>query len=73
MIGVSMMIRNEMLQISTTINSYYRRKGKKCLFEGNTVYREQVLFEHKKHDVFTVNKCKIALNRDDDKRIIQED
>ena len=46
---------------------------KKCLFDGKTVYREQVLFEHDKHDVFTVNKCKIALNRDDDKRIIQAD
>ena len=38
-----------------------------------TVYREQVLFEHEKHDVFAVNKCKIALNKGDDKRIIQED
>ena len=46
---------------------------KRCLFEGKTVYREQMLFEHKKHEVYTVNKCKIALNRDDDKRIIQED
>ena len=46
---------------------------KQCLFAGNTVYREQMLFEHKKHEVFTVNKCKIALNRDDDKRIIQDD
>ena len=46
---------------------------KRCLFEGKTVYREQMLFEHEKHDVFTVNKCKIALNRDDDKRIISED
>ena len=46
---------------------------KKCLFEGKTMYREQMLFEHKKHDVFTVNKCKIALNREDDKRIIQSD
>ena len=46
---------------------------KEYLFEGKTVYREQVLFEHKKHEVFTVKKCKIALNRDDDKRIIQED
>ena len=48
---------------------------KQCLF-GNgdtTVYREQMLFEHKKHHVFTVNKCKIALNREDDKRIIQDD
>ena len=31
-----------------------------------------MLFEHKKHEVYTVNKCKIALNRDDDKRVIQE-
>ena len=46
---------------------------KKCLFEGETMYREQVMFEHKDHEVFTVNKCKIALNRDDDKRIIQSD
>ena len=46
---------------------------KRCLFEGKTIYREQMLFENKKHDVYTVNKCKIALNRDDDKRIIQED
>ncbi|WP_205732697.1 hypothetical protein, partial [Acinetobacter baumannii] len=46
---------------------------KRCLFEGNTVYREQMLFEHKKHDIYTVNKCKIALNRQDDKRIIQQD
>ena len=46
---------------------------KTCLFEGKTLYREQVLFEHKKHDVYTVNKCKISLNRDDDKRLIQED
>ena len=46
---------------------------KKCLFGGETVYREQVLFEHKNHEVYTVNKCKIALNRDDDKRIIRED
>ena len=46
---------------------------KRCLFEGETIYREQTLFEHNKHEVFTVNKCKIALNRDDDKRIIRED
>jgi len=46
---------------------------KRCLFDGNTVYREQVLFEHKKHDVFTVNECKVALNRDDDKRLVQKD
>ena len=46
---------------------------KKCLCEGETMYREQMLFEHRKHEVYTVNKCKIALNRDDDKRIIRKD
>ena len=38
---------------------------KTCLFDGETVYREQMLFENKKHEVYTVNKHKIALNRDD--------
>ena len=46
---------------------------KKCLFEGNTIYREQMLFENKNHEIYTVNKCKIALNRDDDKRLVQKD
>ena len=46
---------------------------KKCLFGGGTIYREQVLFEHKNHEVYTVNKCRIALNRDDDKRTTRED
>ena len=32
-----------------------------------------MLFENKKHEVYTVNKHKIALNRDDDKRIVQVD
>ena len=30
-----------------------------------------MLFENKKHELYTVNKHKIALNRDDDKRIVQ--
>ena len=32
-----------------------------------------MLFENKNHEDYTVNKCKIALNRDDDKRIVQVD
>ena len=44
-----------------------------CLFDGETIYREQTLFENKKHEIYTVNKHKIALNRDDDKRLVQAD
>ena len=32
-----------------------------------------MLFENKKHGVYTVNKYKIALNRDDDKGVVQAD
>ena len=46
---------------------------KTCLFDGKTIYRRQTLFENKKHEVYTVNKYKVALNRDDDKRIVQAD
>ena len=51
-----------------TFNDY-----KTCLFEGKTIYREQLLFENKKHEIYTVNKTKIALNRDDDKRLVLAD
>ena len=46
---------------------------KTLLFDGETMYREQMLFENKKHEVYTVNKYKIALNRDGDKRTVQVD
>ena len=42
---------------------------KTCLFDGKTVYREQMLFENKKHEMYTVNKHK--MNRDNDKRVEQ--
>ena len=51
-----------------TFNDY-----KTCLSDGETIYREQMLFENKKHEMYTVNKHKIALNRDDDKRLVQAD
>ena len=44
---------------------------KTCLFDGESIYTEQMLFENKNHEVHTVNKHKIALNRDDDKRVVQ--
>ena len=43
---------------------------KTCLLDGETVYREQILFENNKHKVYTVNKHQIAFNRDDDKRLV---
>ena len=46
---------------------------KTCLLDGEMIYREQILFENKNHEVYTVNKHKIDLNRDDDKRILQAD
>ena len=44
-----------------------------CLFDGETIYREYMLFENKQHKVYTINKHKIALNRDDDQRYVQAD
>ena len=43
------------------------------LFDVKTVYRKQMLFENKKHEVYMVNKHKIALNRDNGKRLVQGD
>ena len=43
---------------------------KTYLFDAETIYREQTLFENK---IYTVNKHNIALNRDDDNRILQAD
>ena len=36
-----------------------------CLFDGKTLHREQMLFENKKYKVYTVNKHRVALNRDE--------
>ena len=43
------------------------------LLDGKAAYREQMLSENKKYEVYTVNKHKIALNRDDDKIVVQAD
>ena len=42
-----------------------------CLFDSRTKYIEQMLFENKKNEVYTVNKCKTASNKHDDKRCVQ--
>ena len=46
---------------------------KSCLFNSNTIYRSQLMFRSTKHDIFTTEVNKVALNRDDDKRISKKD
>ena len=40
---------------------------------GASIYRSQLMFRNKKHEVHMVEVNKIALNRDDDKRIAKKD
>ena len=46
---------------------------KSCLFNSNTIYRSQLMFRSKKHDIYTIEVNKVALKRDDDKRISKKD
>ena len=48
---------------------------KKCLFDqvDKSVYRSQLMFRSKKHEVYTIEVNKVALNRNDDKRIAKKD
>ena len=46
---------------------------KDCLFNSNTIYRSQLMFRSMKHDIFTLEVIKVALNRGDDKRISKKD
>ena len=42
---------------------------KNCLFDSSIEYRFQLMFRSIKHDIFTIEVHKVALNRDDNKRI----
>ena len=46
---------------------------KTCLFNDSTEYRSQLMFNSSKHEVHTIEVNKVALNRDDDKRISRKD
>ena len=43
---------------------------KNCLFGGGDIYRSQLRFQNTKHEIFTAEVNKVALNRNDDKRFI---
>ena len=47
----------------------------KCLFDpvGKSIYRSQLMFRNRKHEVHTVEVNKVALNKNDDKRIAKKD
>ena len=47
--------------------------NKKCLLNGEVIFKSQQRFISKKHDVYTENINKIALSNDDDKRIVSSD
>ena len=42
---------------------------KNCLFSGETSYRSQLMFRSSKHKIQTLEVNKLALNKDDDKKI----
>ena len=46
---------------------------KRCLFDGTKIHRSQLLFRSKRHNVRTLEVNKLALSREDDKRIIRDD
>ena len=46
---------------------------KNCLLNPTDVYRSQLMFRSSKHEVHTIEVNKVALNRDDDKRISKRD
>ena len=46
---------------------------KTCLFSDSTEYRSQLMFRLAKHEIHTIKVNKVALNRDDDKRISRKD
>ena len=41
----------------------------RCLFSGESSHRSQLLFRSRKHEVRTLEVNKLALSREDDKRI----
>ena len=46
---------------------------KNCLFNDSTEYRSQLMFRSIKHEIFVLEVNKVALYRDDDKRISGRD
>ena len=61
-------IKKSVVKKTLTFEDY-----KTCLFKDSTEYRSQLMFRSSKHEVHTIKVNKVALNRDDDKRISKRD
>ena len=61
-------IKNCVVKKNLTFEDY-----KTCLFNDPTEYRSQLMLRLSKHEVHTIEVNKVALNRDDDKRISRKD
>ena len=46
---------------------------KNCLFKDSIEYRSQLMFRSIRHEIFTLEVNKVALNKDDDKHIAKKD
>ena len=46
---------------------------KNCLFEDSTEYRSHLMFRSIRHEIFTLEVNKVALNKNDDKHIAKKD
>ena len=61
-------IKKRVVKKTLTFEDY-----KTCLFSDSTEYRPQLIFRSSKHEVHTIEVNKVALNRDNDKRISRKD
>ena len=61
-------IKKSVVKKALTFEDY-----KACLFNDSMEYRSQLMFRSAKHEVHTIKVNKVALNRDDDKRISRKD
>ena len=57
-------IKKRVVKKTISFNDY-----KRCLFDGVTIHRSQMMFRSKKHNVKTLEVNKLALSREDDKRV----
>ena len=61
-------IKKCMVKKTLTFDDY-----KNCLLNPTDVHRSQLMFRSKGHEVHTIEVNKVALNRNDDKRIVKKD